>query len=101
MDGTMMIWALPARGRRQQPTASSRDCDVYAMFFTRAAYDRFRLSKEDFALLKEQEDKAKEEKAKADKDKPKDGKDAAGQEGRAQEGPRLRARRASTGARSA
>ena len=47
------------------------------MFFTRDAYDRFRLSKDDFALLKEQEDKAKEDKAKEDKDKPKDAKDAA------------------------
>ena len=50
--------------------------DVYGMFFTRAAYDRFRLSKEEFALVKEQEDKAKEDKDKADKDKPK-AKDAA------------------------
>jgi len=45
--------------------------DVYGMFFTRDAFDRFKLSKVDYALLKEQEDKAKEEKDKADKDKDK------------------------------
>ncbi len=75
MDGTMMTYANPREGA-VNTDGSSREFDVFAMFFTRAAYDRFRLSKEDFALLKEQEDKAKEEKAKADKDKPK-GKDAA------------------------
>ena len=63
--------AVPARAP-SIPTARPVEFDVFGMFFTRAAYDRFRLSKEEFALLKEQEDKAKEEKAKAEKDKPKD-----------------------------
>jgi Tol biopolymer transport system component/C-terminal processing protease CtpA/Prc len=75
MDGTMMTYANPREGA-VNTDGSSREFDVFAMFFTRAGYDRFRLSKEEFALLKEQEDKAKEEKAKADKDKPKT-KDAA------------------------
>ncbi len=71
MDGTMMFYGCTREGA-VNTDGSSVELDVYGTFFTRAAYDRFRLSKEDFALLKEQEDKAKEEKDKAEKDKPKD-----------------------------
>ena len=35
--------------------------DVYGMYFTKAAYDRAKLSKEEFALVKEREDKDKKE----------------------------------------
>ncbi|MGD0782105.1 MAG: hypothetical protein ABSA30_04495, partial [Candidatus Aminicenantales bacterium] len=71
MDGSMMFYGC-AREGAVNTDGSPVEMDVYATFFTRAAYDRFRLSKEDFALLKEQEDKAKEDKDKAEKDKPKD-----------------------------
>jgi Tol biopolymer transport system component/C-terminal processing protease CtpA/Prc len=70
MDGTMMTYGSPREGAINT-AGNPVEYDVYGMFFTRAAYDRFRLSKEEFALVKEQEDKAKEEKDKADKDKPK------------------------------
>ena len=46
----------PPAGRRHQQR------DVYGMFFTKAAFDRFKLTKEEFALVKEQEDKAEKEK---------------------------------------
>jgi len=71
MDGTMMYWGCTREGATNID-GSPVTYDVYGMFFTRDAYDRFRLSKTDFALLKEQEEKAKEDKAKEDKDKPKD-----------------------------
>jgi tricorn protease len=71
MDGTMMFYGTPRDGA-VNTDGSAVEMDVYASFFTRAAYDKFRLSKEDYALWKEQEDKAKEEKDKAEKDKPKD-----------------------------
>ena len=71
----MMTYGSPREGA-VNTDGSPVEIDVYGMFFTRAAYDRFRLSKEEFALVKEQEDKVKEEKDKADKDKPK-AKDAA------------------------
>jgi len=73
MDGTMMYWGCTRDGAANVD-GSPVTYDVYGMFFTRDAYDRFRLSKPDFDLLKEQEDKAKDEKDKADKDKPKDAK---------------------------
>ncbi len=74
MDGTMMIYAC-TREAAVNTDGGPVELDAYATFFTRAAYDRFRLSKTDFALLKEQEDKAKEARDKAEKDKVK-GKDA-------------------------
>ncbi len=78
MDGSMMFYGCTREGA-VNTDGSPVELDVYATFFTRAAYDRFRLSKEDYALLKEQEDKAKDDKEKAEKDKPKDpkAKDAA------------------------
>jgi tricorn protease len=71
MDGAMAVYGCPREGA-VNTDGSPVEFDVYGLFFTRAAYDRFRLSKEEFALVKEQEDKVKEEKDKADKDKPKD-----------------------------
>jgi C-terminal processing protease CtpA/Prc/Tol biopolymer transport system component len=62
-DGKMMIWGSNKEGTRTQGGDLATG-DVFAMFFTREAFDRFKLSKEDYALLKEQEDK--------DKDKDKD-----------------------------
>lgn len=59
MDGKMMIWGSSRDGARQQ-AGYTATMDVYAMFFTKESYDRFRLSKEDYTLLKEQEDKDKE-----------------------------------------
>ncbi len=73
MDGTMMYWGCTREGAANLD-GSPLTYDVFGMFFTRDAYDRFRLSKPDYDLLKEQEDKAKDEKAKEDKDKSKDSK---------------------------
>jgi tricorn protease len=59
MEGKMMIWGSTRDGARVQ-AGYPATMDVYAMFFTKESFDRFRLSKEDYALLKEQEDKDKE-----------------------------------------
>ena len=67
MDGKMMIWGSDREGARNQ-AGDPQQGDVYGMYFTKAFYDRAKLSKEEFALLKEQEEKDKkdaEEKAKA------------------------------------
>jgi len=65
MDGKMFIWGCDRDGTRQQGGDLSSS-DVYAMFFTRAAFDRFKLSKEELALVKEQEEKAEKEKKKSE-----------------------------------
>ena len=75
MDGALMIWGSDREGTRQQG-GDTTSGDVYALFFSKAAFDRFKLSKEELALLKEQEEKAEkekkeaEDKAKADKKEP-------------------------------
>lgn len=65
VDGKMMIWGSDREGARMQ-SGDPITGDVYAMFFTKAAYDRFKLSKEEFALLKEQEEKRDKEKKEAE-----------------------------------
>jgi Tol biopolymer transport system component/C-terminal processing protease CtpA/Prc len=74
--GKQMIWFSDRDGLRSYANSGSRQADVYTMFFTQDAWDRFRLSKDDYALLKEIEDKEKDkdkDKSKTDeKDKSKD-----------------------------
>jgi tricorn protease len=75
MDGKMMIWGSDREGTRTQ-AGDPFSGDVYGLFFSKAAFDRFKLSKEELALVKEQEEKEKkeaDEKAKTEKK----GKDAA------------------------
>jgi tricorn protease len=67
-DGKQILWFSDRDGLRSYANSGARQGDVYTMFFTRDAWDRFRLSKEDYALLKEIEDKAKEK----DKEKEKE-----------------------------
>ncbi len=65
MDGKMMIWGSTREGTRQQG-GDSAGSDVYGLFFTRAAFDRFNLTKEEFALLKEQEEEQDKKKKEAE-----------------------------------
>jgi tricorn protease len=64
MDGKMMVWGSTREGNRSL-AGNAASLDVYGLFFTRAAFDRFKLSKEEFALVKEREEKARTEKEKA------------------------------------
>lgn len=75
MDGKMMIWGSDRDGALRQGGGSITS-DVYGMFFTKEGFDRFKLSEEDFNLLKEQEEKKDKDKKKDSADKKKDsGKD--------------------------
>lgn len=64
-DGTMMYWASDRRGMRRHAGWGSQD-DVYAMFFTQKAWDRFRLTPAELEQVKEKEEKAKKAKKKAE-----------------------------------
>jgi tricorn protease len=68
MGGKGMLWFTNRDGLRAAAMSGGAQADVYAMFFAQEAWDRFKLSKEDAALLKEVE----ENKAKADTSKKKD-----------------------------
>jgi tricorn protease len=79
MGGKAMIWGSDRNGTLQQGGGATSG-DVFAMFFTKEAFDRFKLSKEELALVKEQEDKKdKDKKDEEDKNKASDkkGKDGA------------------------
>ncbi|PVX49996.1 C-terminal processing protease CtpA/Prc [Balneicella halophila] len=73
MDGEMIIWTSDKAGYRSHGSWGAED-DVYAMFLTQEAYDKFQLSKEEFELEKELEkDDDKDEESKDnDKDEEKD-----------------------------
>ena len=56
MDGKVMIWGSDREGTRQQG-GDLVSGNIYAMFFSRESFDRFKLTKEEFSILKDQEDK--------------------------------------------
>eukprot|EP01029_Cantina_marsupialis_P006165 TRINITY_DN1670_c0_g1_i3.p1 TRINITY_DN1670_c0_g1~~TRINITY_DN1670_c0_g1_i3.p1 ORF type:complete len:1086 (-),score=193.78 TRINITY_DN1670_c0_g1_i3:68-3325(-) len=70
--GKQMLWFSDRHGLRSYANSGSRQMDVYTMFFTKDSWDRFNMSKDDYALLKEIEKKEKEEKEKAKKEADKD-----------------------------
>lgn len=65
MDGKVMIWGSDREGLRQQGGNLSSG-NIYAMFFTKEGFDRAKLSKEEFALLKETEEKKDKDKKEAE-----------------------------------
>ena len=73
-DGKAMTWFSDRAGLHGTGAGGIAQGDVYAMFFTQKAFDRFNLSKAELELVKKAEDDAKKEKEK-DKDKKSDDKD--------------------------
>lgn len=69
--GKQMLWFSNRNGLKSYATSGRTQNDVYSMFFTQDAWDKFNLSKEDYDLMKELDKaaKAKEEKKEDDKDK--------------------------------
>lgn len=72
LGGQAMLWFSNRDGMKAVAWSGGAQNDAYALFFTREAWDRFQLSKEEAALLKE----AEEKRAKAEAEKDKDKKDA-------------------------
>ena len=68
VDGKMMIWGTTRDGALAQGGGAISG-DVYGMYFTKAFYDRAKLSKEEFALVKEREEKEKKDAEKKDAEK--------------------------------
>lgn len=66
--GKQMIWFSNRDGLRSYATSGRMEEDVYTLFFDQSAWDKFRLSKEEFDLVKEIE-KAKKPEATDDKSK--------------------------------
>ncbi len=58
LGGKAMLWFSNRDGLKAVAQSGGAQQDAYAMFFTKDAWDRFRLTKEEYALVKELEDKA-------------------------------------------
>jgi tricorn protease len=63
--GKALMWMTDRDGKKPLAFQGAREMDVYIMFFDQEAYDKFNLTKDEYALLKEREDR---EKAEAKKD---------------------------------
>ncbi|RYF81720.1 MAG: peptidase S41, partial [Chitinophagaceae bacterium] len=59
--GKALLWATDRDGKKPLAVQGASEVDIYAMFFDQEAYDKFKLTKDEFALAKEREDKEKEE----------------------------------------
>jgi tricorn protease len=71
LGGKAMLWFSNRDGLRSVAQSGSSQEDAYAMFFDRDAWERFKLTKDEFALVKEADDRiaktrADSAKAKAD-----------------------------------
>jgi tricorn protease len=54
--GKALLWTTDREGKKPLAYQGAREVDVYAMFFDQEAYDRFKLTKDEFTLLKEKEE---------------------------------------------
>ncbi|MDP1045329.1 hypothetical protein Q6332_30225, partial [Klebsiella pneumoniae] len=73
--GQVVLWASDRQGLHGSGGGARNDVDVFGMFLTRAAYDRYQLDKAEFAQLKAREEEDKKDEGKQD-DKPADKKAA-------------------------
>lgn len=69
LGGQAMLWFSNRDGMKAVAYSGGAQSDAYALFFTRDAWDRFRLTKEEAALLKDIEEKKDKAKSEAAKDK--------------------------------
>lgn len=76
LDGKAMLFQSDRAGYRSHGSWGA-ESDAYIMFLDREAYDRFRMNKEELALLKEKEKAEKEEKDKKEAEKKSDKKKKA------------------------
>lgn len=68
LGGKAMIWETDRNGYRSHGSWGSYS-DIYIMFFTKDAYDKFRLTKEEYELQKELNKSSKKDTTKNKKDK--------------------------------
>ena len=66
--GKQMLWFSNRDGLKSYATSGRSEQDVYSMFFTREAWDKFNLSEEEFKLMKAIKEKKEKDKKDGDKD---------------------------------
>ncbi len=67
--GKQMLWFSNRNGLKSYATSGQSQNDVYSMFFSKDSWDKYKLSKEDYDLLKETEKLTKEKDKKKEEDK--------------------------------
>ncbi|NHF59443.1 peptidase S41 [Flavobacteriaceae bacterium TP-CH-4] len=72
--GTQMLWFSNRNGLKSYATSGRSELDVYSMFFTKDAWDKYNLSKEEYDLMKLIEEGNKEKEDQKDDKKAKKGK---------------------------
>lgn len=75
LGGQAVMWFSNRDGMKAVAWSGGAQSDVYALFFTQEAWDRFRLSKEEAALLKEIEEKKAKAKEPKEKKEPEEKKE--------------------------
>ena len=71
-EGQQMIWFSNKNGLKSYATSGRTEDDVYSMFFSKAAWDKYNMSEEDYKLMKSLEEANKpEDKDDDDDDKKK------------------------------
>lgn len=70
--GKQILWFSDRQGLRSQANSGSRQQDVYSMFLTQDAWDKFNMTKDDYALWKEINKKPEKAKPASDKKKKKE-----------------------------
>jgi Tol biopolymer transport system component/C-terminal processing protease CtpA/Prc len=73
MGGRMLLYDTDRDGLRAKANSGGSQSDIYALFMNQESWDKFRLSKEEYTLVKEQDEKV----AKADTGKNKIKKDTS------------------------
>jgi len=67
-DGNQIIWFSNRHGLKSYATSGQSEYDVYSMFLTKDAWDKFNMTKEEYDLMKLIEEGDKKEDTKADGD---------------------------------
>ena len=75
LDGSMLYWASDRNGMHSVAKTGPSQLDVYGVFLTQKSFDRFKLSKDEFAFVSEDKDEDKKEDDDKDSKKDKDKKD--------------------------
>ncbi len=74
MDGEMMIYGSDRDGMKNHGSWGG-EMDVYAMYFTKEAFDQYKLDEEEYELKKEDDEEDDDDKKEEDKEKEKDKKE--------------------------
>ena len=64
VDGKILTWASEREGRASLARQGSKEVDIYGVFFDQETFDKYKLSKDEYALLKDKEEIAAKLKAK-------------------------------------